>query len=90
MEHTITWKELENLIRRIYLQNKDIIMSEDDSYYLDKKISTLKNQILKIKDRKRELKRRQKRKRDMDRKRLQNQKRMDKLKRDKQRQFKKK
>ena len=65
-------------------------MSEDDSYYLDKKISNLKNQILKIKDRKRELKRRQKRKRDMDRKRLQNQKRMDKLKRDKQRQFKKK
>ena len=89
MEHTIKWSELEDMIRQIYLKN-DTIMVEDDSYYLDQKISNLKSQILKLRDRKREVKRRQKRKKDMDRKRVQNQKRMDKLKRDRQRHFKKK
>lgn len=90
MEHTIKWSELEDMIRQIYLQNNDTIMTEDESYYLDQKISNLKSQILKLRDRKREVKRKEKRKRDMDRKRLQNQKRMDKLKRDRQKQFKKK
>ena len=89
MEHTIKWSELEDMIRQIYLKNYTI-MSEDDSYYLDQKISNLKSQILKLRDKKREVKRRQKRKRDMDRKRLQNQRRMDKLRRDRQKQFKKK
>ena len=88
MEHTIKWSELEDMIRQIYLKN-DTIMVEDDSYYLDQKISYLKSQILKLRDRKREVKRRQKRKRDMDRKRLQNQRRMDKLRRDRQRHKKK-
>ncbi len=85
MEQLIKWNELENLIRKIYFQNKGDIISEDEDYYLDRKISNLKNQILKIKDKKRELKRRRQRAKQMEKTRIRNQNQREKIKSQKER-----
>ncbi len=78
-EQTISWREIEALIRQVHQQD-DQVLSEDETHYLDKKISNLKNQILKINDTKRELKRRDQRKKEFERIRNQNQKKRERIK----------
>lgn len=80
-EQTIPWEEIESLVRQVH-QDDDQVLSEDENYYLDKKISNLKNQILKIKDTKRELKRREQRKKEFERIRIRNQKKRERIKRE--------